>query len=121
MRSVVRWRSLARAAYRVLPCRGGHAPAFTPDAIARVLEQVDQLRHRLERLQQLHALQLEELVRWASNLRFTAFGAEAGEVMAVVQVTMLAGLPYPTLRDAVLTHPTMAEGLAALFSSVPRG
>jgi pyruvate/2-oxoglutarate dehydrogenase complex dihydrolipoamide dehydrogenase (E3) component len=54
-------------------------------------------------------------------LGFTAFGAEAGEVMAVVQVAMLAGLPYTALRDAVLTHPTMAEGLAALFSSVPQG
>jgi pyruvate/2-oxoglutarate dehydrogenase complex dihydrolipoamide dehydrogenase (E3) component len=54
-------------------------------------------------------------------LGFTAFGAEAGEVMAVVQVAMLAGLPYTALRDAVLTHPTMAEGLAALFSSVPPG
>ena len=54
-------------------------------------------------------------------LGFTAFGAEAGEVMAVVQVAMLAGLPYTALRDAVLTHPTMAEGLADLFSSVPRG
>ena len=36
-------------------------------------------------------------------------------------VAMLAGLPYTALRDAVLTHPTMAEGLAALFSTVPRG
>lgn len=54
-------------------------------------------------------------------LGFTAFGPEAGEVMAVVQVAMLAGLPYTALRDAVLTHPTMAEGLAALFSSVPPG
>ncbi len=54
-------------------------------------------------------------------LGFTAFGAEAGEVMAVVQVAMLAGLPYTALRDAILTHPTMAEGLAALFSSVPQG
>ena len=53
-------------------------------------------------------------------LGFTAFGAEAGEILAVVQVAMLAGLPYTALRDAVLTHPTMAEGLAALFSSVPR-
>jgi pyruvate/2-oxoglutarate dehydrogenase complex dihydrolipoamide dehydrogenase (E3) component len=53
-------------------------------------------------------------------LGFTAFGAEAGEVMAVAQVAMLAGLPYTALRDAVLTHPTIAEGLAALFSSVPR-
>jgi pyruvate/2-oxoglutarate dehydrogenase complex dihydrolipoamide dehydrogenase (E3) component len=54
-------------------------------------------------------------------LGFTAFGAEVGEVMAVVQVAMLAGLSYTALRDAVLTHPTMAEGLAALFSSVPPG
>jgi pyruvate/2-oxoglutarate dehydrogenase complex dihydrolipoamide dehydrogenase (E3) component len=53
-------------------------------------------------------------------LGFTALGAEAGEVMAVVQIAMLAGLPFTALRDAILTHPTMAEGLAALFSSVPR-
>ena len=32
--------------------------------------------------------------------------------MAVVQTAMLAGLPYTALRDAILTHPTMAEGLA---------
>ena len=53
-------------------------------------------------------------------LGFTAFGVEAGEVMAVVQVAMAAGLPYTALRDMVLTHPTMAEGLAGLFSAVPR-
>src|SRR5262249_43217282 len=35
-------------------------------------------------------------------LGFTAFGPEAGEVMAVAQVAMLAGLPYTALRDAVL-------------------
>jgi pyruvate/2-oxoglutarate dehydrogenase complex dihydrolipoamide dehydrogenase (E3) component len=52
-------------------------------------------------------------------LGFTMIGAEAGEVMAAVQTAMLAGLPYPRLRDAVLTHPTMAEGLGFLFSNVP--
>jgi hypothetical protein len=31
---------------------------------------------------------------------------------------MLAGLPYTGLRDAILAHPTMAEGLKALFSEV---
>jgi pyruvate/2-oxoglutarate dehydrogenase complex dihydrolipoamide dehydrogenase (E3) component len=46
-------------------------------------------------------------------------GAEAGEVLAAVQTAMLAGLPYSRLRDAVLTHPTMAEGLGSLFSNVP--
>jgi pyruvate/2-oxoglutarate dehydrogenase complex dihydrolipoamide dehydrogenase (E3) component len=52
-------------------------------------------------------------------LGFTAFGAGAGEIMAVVQVTMAAGLPYTSLRDAILTHPTIAEGLVALFISTP--
>jgi pyruvate/2-oxoglutarate dehydrogenase complex dihydrolipoamide dehydrogenase (E3) component len=52
-------------------------------------------------------------------LGFTAFGVGAGEVMASVQVAMIAGLPYTALRDAVLTHPTLVEGLAPLFSSAP--
>ena len=52
-------------------------------------------------------------------LGFTMIGAEAGEVMTVVQTAMLAGLPFPKLRDAVITHPTMAEGLGPLFSNVP--
>jgi pyruvate/2-oxoglutarate dehydrogenase complex dihydrolipoamide dehydrogenase (E3) component len=50
---------------------------------------------------------------------YTMFGAEAGEVMAVVQTAMLAGMPYTGLRDAILAHPTMAEGLSSLFSEVP--
>jgi hypothetical protein len=32
---------------------------------------------------------------------------------------MLGDLPYTTIRDAILTHPTMAEGLNALFANVP--
>jgi pyruvate/2-oxoglutarate dehydrogenase complex dihydrolipoamide dehydrogenase (E3) component len=50
---------------------------------------------------------------------FTMIGPEAGEVMAAVQTAMLAELPYPTLRDAVLAHLTMAEGLAFLLANVP--
>jgi pyruvate/2-oxoglutarate dehydrogenase complex dihydrolipoamide dehydrogenase (E3) component len=50
---------------------------------------------------------------------FTAFGAEASEMMAVVQTAMLGRLPYTALRDAIWTHPTMAEGLIGLFSSPP--
>ncbi len=49
-------------------------------------------------------------------LGFTAFGAEASEMMAVVQTAMLGGLPYGVLRDAIFTHPTAAEGLIGLFS-----
>jgi pyruvate/2-oxoglutarate dehydrogenase complex dihydrolipoamide dehydrogenase (E3) component len=50
---------------------------------------------------------------------FAMVGPEAGEVMAVVQTAMLGGLPYTVLRDAILTHPTMAEGLNALFAAIP--
>jgi pyruvate/2-oxoglutarate dehydrogenase complex dihydrolipoamide dehydrogenase (E3) component len=52
-------------------------------------------------------------------LGFAMLGADAGEVMAVVQTAMLAGMPYTGLRDAILAHPTMAEGLGGLFSNVP--
>jgi pyruvate/2-oxoglutarate dehydrogenase complex dihydrolipoamide dehydrogenase (E3) component len=52
-------------------------------------------------------------------LGFTMIGAEAGEVMAVVQTAMLADLPYPKLRDAIIAHPTMAEGIGSLFDNVP--
>ncbi|MBB5330395.1 dihydrolipoyl dehydrogenase family protein [Tunturiibacter gelidoferens] len=48
---------------------------------------------------------------------FLSFGANAGEVMAAVQMAMIAGLPYIALTDAILTHPTMAEGLKFLFLS----
>jgi pyruvate/2-oxoglutarate dehydrogenase complex dihydrolipoamide dehydrogenase (E3) component len=52
-------------------------------------------------------------------LGFTMIGSEAGEVMAVVQTAMLAKLPYSHLRDAVIAHLTVAEGLGPLFSSTP--
>ena len=51
-------------------------------------------------------------------LGFTMVGAEAGEVMTVVQMVILAKGTYLTLRDAVVAHPTMAEGLNVLFSTV---
>jgi len=52
-------------------------------------------------------------------LGFTMIGSEAGEVMAVVQTAMLAGISYSTLRDVIFAHPTMAEGLGFLFANVP--
>ena len=52
-------------------------------------------------------------------LGFAMIGPEAGEVMAVVQTAMLGGLPYTVLRDAILAHPTMAEGLNTLFAAIP--
>jgi pyruvate/2-oxoglutarate dehydrogenase complex dihydrolipoamide dehydrogenase (E3) component len=52
-------------------------------------------------------------------LGFAMIGPEAGEVVAVVQTAMLAGMPYTGLRDAIFAHPTMAEGLGSLFSGLP--
>lgn len=52
-------------------------------------------------------------------LGFTMIGSEAGEVLAAVQTAMLAKLPYPVLRDAVITHLTIAEGLGPLLGTVP--
>jgi len=52
-------------------------------------------------------------------LGFTMFGAGAGDVMATMQMAMLAGLPYTAVRDAVIAHPTMLEGLIPLLSNVP--
>jgi pyruvate/2-oxoglutarate dehydrogenase complex dihydrolipoamide dehydrogenase (E3) component len=52
-------------------------------------------------------------------LGFTMIGSDAGEVMAAMQTAMLADLPYTRLRDAVIAHLTVAEGLGPLFESVP--
>ncbi len=64
---------------------------------------------------------LKALIDTASDriLGFTVCGVEAGEIMATVQVAMSAGLPYTALRDTIFTHPTMLEGLVALFTAVP--
>jgi pyruvate/2-oxoglutarate dehydrogenase complex dihydrolipoamide dehydrogenase (E3) component len=52
-------------------------------------------------------------------LGFTMVGTNAGEVMAVVHTAMLSGLSYSRLADTAFAHPTMAEGLLPLFSTVP--
>jgi pyruvate/2-oxoglutarate dehydrogenase complex dihydrolipoamide dehydrogenase (E3) component len=52
-------------------------------------------------------------------LGFTAFGVNAGEIMSAVEIAMVAELSYTKLRDAILAHPTIMEGLTPLFSSVP--
>jgi pyruvate/2-oxoglutarate dehydrogenase complex dihydrolipoamide dehydrogenase (E3) component len=54
-----------------------------------------------------------------SILGFTVFGIDGGEIMSAVQIAMIGHLPYTVLREAILTHPTLMEGLVALFSSVP--
>ena len=45
-------------------------------------------------------------------------GIWGGEVMTQVQFAMMGGMPYQTLRDAVIAHPTLAEALSNLFSTL---
>jgi pyruvate/2-oxoglutarate dehydrogenase complex dihydrolipoamide dehydrogenase (E3) component len=52
-------------------------------------------------------------------LGFAGFGAEAGELLPVVQLAMAHGLDYTAVRDLVVAHPTMGEGNVVLFSAVP--
>ncbi len=48
----------------------------------------------------------------------TALGIEGGEIMSMIQLAMMGGLPYQRLRDDMFAHPTLARGLNALFSKV---
>ncbi|GAB2451063.1 dihydrolipoyl dehydrogenase family protein [Streptomyces incanus] len=45
-------------------------------------------------------------------------GRNAGEVITALQMAILGRLPYRQVRDAVITHPTMGEGLNLLFDAL---
>ena len=45
-------------------------------------------------------------------------GIQGGELAAMIQIAMMAGLPYTALRDGMFAHPTLAESLNNLFSSL---
>lgn len=51
-------------------------------------------------------------------LGFTMLGTNAGEVVSTVQMAMLGNLPYTIVRDAVIAHPTITEGLNLLLAKV---
>jgi pyruvate/2-oxoglutarate dehydrogenase complex dihydrolipoamide dehydrogenase (E3) component len=44
--------------------------------------------------------------------------AEGGEIMTIVQIAMMGELPYTALRDGMINHPTLAEGLNNLFRAL---
>ncbi len=108
---------------------------FTDPELARVgLDESEArrlgIRYRVARMpakEVLRAITLSEtrgflkmLIEEHSNriLGFTAFCTGADDLMAVVQTAMLGGMPFPLLRDAIFTHPTMAEGLTGLLADV---
>ena len=51
-------------------------------------------------------------------LRRAVLGIEGGELMSMVEIAMMARLPYTILRDSVFAHPTLAESLNNLFMTL---
>lgn len=43
---------------------------------------------------------------------------EGGELASVLQVAIMAGVPYTRIRDAIFAHPTLAESLNNLFMTL---
>ncbi|MCD4712664.1 MAG: mercuric reductase [Clostridiales bacterium] len=42
-------------------------------------------------------------------------GYQGGEILAMVQIAMMAGMKYEQLRDGIFTHPSLSEALNNLF------
>src|SRR5262249_5641068 len=40
---------------------------------------------------------------------------EGGEIMSMLEIAMMGGLPYTTLEDGIFAHPALSEGLNTLF------
>ena len=68
----------------------------------------------------LHGL-AEALIAKDSDkiLGFTALGANAGELLAVITLATQQNLDYQMIADLIITHPTLNEGLTLFFMGVP--
>ena len=45
---------------------------------------------------------------------------EGGEIMSMIEIAMMARLPYTALEDGIFAHPALAEGLNTLFMSLEK-
>ena len=45
---------------------------------------------------------------------------EGGEIMSMLEIAMMAQLPYTVLQDGIFAHPTLAEGLNTLFMNLQK-
>ena len=63
---------------------------------------------------------LKAVVEAASGkiLGAAALGIEGGEIMSMLQIAMMGGVPYTALRDGIFAHPTLAESLNNLFAGL---
>ena len=78
------------------------------DYVARALE-VDESRGFMKAVVDAQTGQI---------LGAAVLGIEGGEIMSMLEIAMMGKLPYTTLRDAVFAHPTLAESLNNLFSTI---
>lgn len=51
-------------------------------------------------------------------LGFTALGPGAGELLPVISLVMAHGLGYQAIRNLIIVHPTLNEGLLSMFLGV---
>jgi pyruvate/2-oxoglutarate dehydrogenase complex dihydrolipoamide dehydrogenase (E3) component len=45
-------------------------------------------------------------------------GISGGEIASMIQIAMMGDLRYQELREGIFSHPTLAESLNNLFSSL---
>ena len=88
--------------------RAYRAATLPMSSVARALE-MDEARGMMKVLVDPESRQL---------LGAAVFGIEGGEIMAALQLAMMGNLPYDRIRDAVFAHPTLAESLNTLFSTL---
>jgi len=48
----------------------------------------------------------------------TILGVEGGEIMSMLQIAMMGRIPYPSIKEAIFAHPTLAESLNNLFMTL---
>lgn len=77
-------------------------------AVARALE-IDQPRGFMKALVDPETKQI---------LGCAILAVQGGEIMAMLEVAMMGGLPYTALQEGVFTHPALAESLNNLFAGV---
>lgn len=63
---------------------------------------------------------IKAVVDAATNqiLGCAVLGVEGGELMAMIEIAMMGHLPYTVLKDAIFSHPTLAESLNNLFMAM---
>ena len=88
--------------------RNFHVAKMPMSYVARALE-VDEARGFMKAVVDADTHQI---------LGCAVLGIEGGEIMAMMQIAMMGKLPYTVLRDAVFSHPTLAESLNNLFAAI---